>query len=141
MSIQIIRSIDGLVYALIAAFVTIAHPAIGRDALGNPLLVCVAPVMLVGALCFLLPMEFHEIHRWKPLILKLRFLGSALFLLSPFIVWWVNIPDNSYLFGKMLSFRIIFLSFISSNFDGTFSRNHRTRGSMKYQCAKPGRYR
>ncbi len=97
-TLQIIRRLDSLLFIFAAIIIIIVHPSVGRNELGQFDIFCTIPHVFLGWVCYQFPLNFENIPHWKRTVFNLRFFAAALMIQSPFVVWWISIPNNVYLF-------------------------------------------
>ncbi len=97
-TLQIIRRLDSLLFVFAAIIIIIVHPSIGRNELGQFDIFCMVPCIFLGWLCYQIPLNFENIPQWKLTVFSLRFFAVTLMIQSPFVVWWIPMPNNVYFF-------------------------------------------
>ncbi len=97
-ALQIIRSLDSLLFTFAVIVLIIIHPSIGKNELGQLDIFCIVPCSFIGWVCYQFPPKFKNITQWGPTVFNLRFVAVTLIFLSPFVFWWVLTPNNVYFF-------------------------------------------
>ena len=94
--LRVLRSFDGIVYAISAMILLFLHPSFGRNELGNPDILCILPFMFIGWFSHRLPITISDIKNWNKIVLSLRLFATAFICLFPFTIWRYTAPGNSY---------------------------------------------
>ena len=96
MLLRVLRSFDGIIYAISAMVVLFLHPSFGRNELGNPDILCILPVIVVGWFSHRLPTTIPDIKNWNKVVLNLRLFTTTFICLFPFSIWRYTAPNNAY---------------------------------------------
>jgi hypothetical protein len=110
--LRLIRSLDGIIYSLIATVLLLVHPSLGRDELGHLDLIAILPLAAIAFFAARIPLRYSQIPdcdarllgglitwspRWPAAIFRLRLFAFALAALSPLAILWTTLPESRYL--------------------------------------------
>lgn len=116
MSIQCLRGLDGITYALMVLLFLALQPSAAQNELGHVELWCILPIVAIGWFSLRLPLRLSGVPTWQTGVLHLRCLAVAQTMLAPFIVWWFRFPSNRYLLANAImavSMGIIYLLYLN----------------------------
>lgn len=137
--LRLVRGIDGITYGLTALAAFFYFPSISETVIGSLSWFSILPLFAVAAATFLLPALENFRYSLRAHLQRMRFTVLCAAGLSPFLIWWVQLLNNLYLFvctGLAVGMLIWFLIELTEFMRHLMSATARHRLSSEARVAR-----